>query len=109
MPTPARGTMTLTVPRDTEQAESEPIEPQSEPSAEPAAQPAAREPWWTLTALVVLAGISGGAYYIGFVRPYLLSTYFKTPLLDLAKISGHTAASANSWALTWIVLFACYY
>ena len=43
------------------------------------------------------------------MRPYLLEQYYLTPLLDLAKINGRTAPAANAWALTWIVLFACYY
>lgn len=65
--------------------------------------------WLVLAAMVVLGGISGIAYYLGFTRPYLLSEYYAEPLLDLAKINGHTATSANAWAFTWIVLFACYY
>jgi hypothetical protein len=68
-----------------------------------------RNSWGALAALVALGGISNVAYYFGFVRPYLLSEYYDRPLLDLAKINGHTAASANEWALTWIVLFICYY
>src|SRR5437762_2492345 len=59
--------------------------------------------------LVLLGGISGVAYYLGFVTPYRLDEYYNEPLQDLAKINGHTAAAANEWALTWIVLFACYY
>jgi hypothetical protein len=65
--------------------------------------------WLALAAIIVLGAISGLAYYLGFTRPYLLSEYYDTPLLDLAKINGYTAPSANAWALTWIVLFACYY
>src|SRR5688572_15464507 len=68
-----------------------------------------REPWGLLSLLVVLGGISALAYYLGFVRPYLLQEYYLRPLLDLAKINGRTASAANAWALTWIVLFACYY
>jgi hypothetical protein len=68
-----------------------------------------RNSWGALAALVALGGVSNVAYYFGFVRPYLLSEYYDRPLLDLAKINGHTAASANEWALTWIVLFICYY
>ncbi|HEX9990522.1 MAG TPA: hypothetical protein VGE45_18855 [Chloroflexia bacterium] len=68
-----------------------------------------RNLWGALAALVALGGVSNVAYYFGFVRPYLLSEYYDRPLLDLAKINGHTAASANEWALTWIVLFICYY
>jgi hypothetical protein len=68
-----------------------------------------RNPWGALALLVALGGVSNIAYYSGFVRPYLLSEYYHRPLLDLAKINGHTAASANEWALTWIVLFICYY
>ncbi len=65
--------------------------------------------WLVLAAMVVLGGISGIAYYLGFTRPYLLAEYYDQPLRDLAKINGHTAPAANAWALTWIVLFACYY
>ncbi len=65
--------------------------------------------WLVLAVLAVLAGVSGVAYYLGFVRPYLLSDYYDLPLLDLAKINGHTPQSANAWAFTWIVLFVCYY
>ncbi|HKP53911.1 MAG TPA: hypothetical protein VJ183_14820 [Chloroflexia bacterium] len=65
--------------------------------------------WLLLAVLAVLAGVSGVAYYLGFVRPYLLSEYYDTPLLDLAKINGHTPQSANAWAFTWVVLFVCYY
>jgi alpha-1,6-mannosyltransferase len=68
-----------------------------------------KEPWLALAAIVVLGGLSGAAYYLGFVRPYLLEQYFATPLLDLAKINGHTAQSANAWGLTWLITFACYY
>jgi len=67
------------------------------------------DPWARLAALILLGGISGAAYYLGFVHPYLLSDYFATPLLDLAKISGYTAPSANRWGITWVVTFACYY
>jgi hypothetical protein len=65
--------------------------------------------WLLLAALTVLAGISGVAYYVGFVRPYLLQTYYNKPLLDLAKIDGYTPRAANSWVFTWIVVFLCYY
>ncbi len=65
--------------------------------------------WLSLAGIVALGGISGVAYDLGFVRPYLLEAYFRKPLLDLAKINGHTAPAANAWAITWIVLFACYY
>lgn len=65
--------------------------------------------WAALAPVVILGGISSAAYFLGFVKPYLLSTYYTHPLLDLAKINGHTASAANEWALTWIVLFACYY
>lgn len=68
-----------------------------------------RAPWLTLAALVVLGAISGIAYYLGFVRPYLLSDYYAKPLLDLAKISKATPQSANEWAFTWVVVFACYW
>ncbi|MDQ3928833.1 MAG: hypothetical protein M3328_06765, partial [Chloroflexota bacterium] len=68
-----------------------------------------RDSWLSLAALVLLGGISGSAYYLGFVRPYLLKDYYLKPLLDLAKINGHAPGAANDWALTWIVLFACYY
>lgn len=65
--------------------------------------------WLGLVPLVILGGISTIAYYLGFVQPYLLSTYYRQPLLDLTKISGYTAPAANEWAVTWLVLFACYY
>ena len=68
-----------------------------------------RAPWLTLAALVVLGAVSGIAYYLGFVRPYLLSDYYARPLLDLAKISKATPQSANEWAFTWAVVFACYW
>jgi hypothetical protein len=72
--------------------------------------PGARDSTWlALAGIVVLGGISGLAYYLGFVRPYLLEQYYRAPLQDLARISGHTGRSANEWALTWIVLFACYF
>jgi len=70
---------------------------------------APQDRWLVLAVLAVLAGVSGVAYYLGFVRPYLLSDYYDLPLLDLAKINGHTPQSANAWAFTWIVLFVCYY
>lgn len=72
-------------------------------------RPARQENWFLLAALTLLAGISGIAYYLGFVKPYLLSEWYDKPLMDLAKINGHTAGAANSWALTWIVLLVCYY
>ncbi len=68
-----------------------------------------QDKWLSLAALVILAGISGVAYYLGFVRPYLLEVNYAKELQDLAKINGHTPASANAWAFTWVVLFACYY
>lgn len=72
-------------------------------------KPRINDRWLVLAAIVVLGAISGIAYYLGFTRPYLLSDYYAEPLRDLAKINGHTAPAANAWALTWIVLFACYY
>jgi hypothetical protein len=74
-------------------------------------EPARRfvDPWARLSALILLGGISGVAYYLGFVHPYLLSEYYASPLLDLAKISGYTAPSANLWGITWMVVLACYY
>src|SRR5207247_167191 len=63
--------------------------------------PKPAEPWLRLSALVALGGISGIAYYLGFVRPYLLTTYYAKPLQDLAKINGHSAPSANEWGVTW--------
>lgn len=70
---------------------------------------APRSIWLWLTPIVILGGISSAAYFLGFVKPYLLSQYYARPLLDLGKINGYTASAANEWALTWIVLFACYY
>jgi hypothetical protein len=67
-----------------------------------------RDSWLALAAIVVLGGVSGIAYYLGLVRPYRLDDYYSQPLLDLAKINGHTAQAANAWGLTWVVLFACY-
>jgi hypothetical protein len=67
------------------------------------------EPWLRLAAIVLLGGVSGIAYYLGFVNPYLLADYYRKPLQDLAKINGHTGAAANDWALTWLVLFGCYF
>src|SRR3954465_11969150 len=64
--------------------------------------------WLALAGIVALGGISGIAYYLGFVQPYLLEANYRQPLQDLAKLSGHTGRSANEWAITWIVLFACY-
>ncbi|MEO8288882.1 MAG: hypothetical protein ABI670_20905 [Chloroflexota bacterium] len=101
----------LISPTDIQQAEIDEaatLEPSTAPS--PSSQPESlREPWGVLAALVLLGGISGIAYYLGFVRPYLLEQYFATPLLDLAKINNHTAPAANEWAFTWLVVFACYY
>ena len=71
--------------------------------------PVPDDPWLALAGLVVLGGISGIAYYLGFIQPYQLGQYYVTPLLDLAKINGHTPNSANAWAFTWIVLAACYF
>ncbi|MBF6614177.1 MAG: hypothetical protein IVW55_13710 [Chloroflexi bacterium] len=65
--------------------------------------------WLSLTAIVLLGGISGVAYYLGFVQPYQLGDYYNKPLMDLAKINGHTSTAANGWAFTWLALFACYY
>lgn len=68
-----------------------------------------KDPWLALAALVVLGGISGIAYYMGFVEPYQLHKNYLQPLLDLAKISGATAISANGWAFTWLLTGFCYY
>src|SRR4051812_42423713 len=68
-----------------------------------------RDPWLALAAMVVFGGISGIAYFLGFVQPYQLARYYSTPLQDLAKINGYTAISANEWALTWIVVGVCYF
>lgn len=68
-----------------------------------------RDPWLLLMPIIVLAAVMGIAYDLGFVRPYPLDGYYLVPLLDLAKINSFTAPAANAWALTWIVLFACYY
>jgi hypothetical protein len=87
--------------------EPTPQSPVTTTSTSPTTRP--REDWLSLASIVILGGISGAAYYTGFVRPYLLQDYYAKPLLDLAKINGHTAPAANDWALTWIVLFACYY
>lgn len=100
--------MSSTVAEETTEAGTLPA-PSEQPQPRPVAAPAPYDPWLALAALVILGGISGVAYYLGFVRPYLLELYFARPLLDLAKINGHTAPAANAWGLTWIVLFACYY
>lgn len=93
-------------------------ETQAEVAPGPAAQvklpdnPTIEKPhdsWLALAGIVALGGVSGIAYYLGFVNPYLLRDYYSHPLYDLAKINGHTAQAANYWAFTWIVLFACYY
>lgn len=68
-----------------------------------------QDSWLSMAAIVALGGVSGIVYYIGLVRPYLLQDYYRTPLLDLAKIDGRTGQAANDWGFTWIVLFACYY
>lgn len=68
-----------------------------------------RDPWLALAAVVVFGGISGIAYFLGFVQPYQLARYYTKPLQDLAKINGYTAISANEWALTWIIVGACYF
>ena len=81
-----------------------PAAPPTTPLKEPP-----QDRWLLLAVLVLLAGITGVAYYLGFVKPYLLSTYYDKPLMDLAKINGHTPASANAWAFTWILAFVCYY
>jgi hypothetical protein len=73
------------------------------------ARPRPAEPWLKLAPLVILGGISGIAYYLGFVVPYRMADYYKQPLMDLAKINSHSPQSANAWALTWIVLFVCYF
>ena len=95
---------------------TEPVAPDSVESGERAGEAARAERgaekaenWLLLSALVLLGGISGIAYYLGFVRPYLLEDYYLKPLQDLAKINGATNGAANSWAFTWIVLGACYY
>src|SRR6478609_3660657 len=85
--------------------------PDTQPPGQASISPRARrklEPWAALSVLVVLGGISGIAYYLGFVKPYPLAGNYKTPLLDLAKLSGAAGSAANSWAVTWIVVFACY-
>lgn len=86
------------------------IEPGSaaQPESPAIANSQPRDPWLALMPIVVLGAISSIAYYLGFVRPYRLEDYYQQPLKDLASISNHTAPSANEWALTWIVAFACY-
>ena len=112
--------MTSTIsPEETQHGSNEPPTERTGPITAPLerVEPAARvepapnqgEPWIRLAALVLLAGISGIAYLLWFVRPYFLTDYYAKPLLDLAKINGHSAPSANEWALAWTVLFACYY
>ncbi|MGA7730729.1 MAG: hypothetical protein WCD37_05600 [Chloroflexia bacterium] len=108
----------VTTPDDRQGADIEPPAWQAQVGTQPATGettmqgflvPRPRDPWLALAVLVALGGVSGIAYYLGFVRPYLLSDYYARPLMDLAKINGYTGPAANSWAFTWIVLFACYY
>src|SRR5438045_844132 len=105
--------MVTTITEETIPSDSEPRiwpqQPQGAPEAVRSPSAKGREPWLALAALVGLGGVSGIAYYLGFVRPYLLSDYYARPLLDLAKISGHTAQSANAWGFTWLIVFACYW
>jgi hypothetical protein len=56
--------------------------------------------------LLGLAAVTELAYLFGFVLPYPLAGNYATPLLDLNRLSGHTAASANYFAVTWAVSFA---
>jgi hypothetical protein len=62
-----------------------------------------------LLALTVLGLISSIAYYLGFTRPYQLVEHYAEPLLDLGKLSGYSAVSANYWAMTWLIVLTCYY
>src|SRR4051794_8942013 len=78
------------------------------PPPPPSRAPAA-DSWLALVPVVIFGGISAIAYFLGFVRPYLMADYYAQPLMDLAKINGHTTHAANNWALTWVVLFAAYY
>lgn len=91
--------------------QSAPPTQQQTPTPEPVAPgpSAAAEPWIALVPMVILGSISAIAYLLGFVRPYLMADFYRQPLMDLAKINGHTAHAANDWALTWIVVFAAYY
>lgn len=76
------------------------------------AVPQARADPWAAVWLLGIGVVIEAAIWWGFVQPYQLRTYYKalTPYpLDLAKISGSTLDSANTWALTWIVLFAAVY
>src|SRR5436190_3193692 len=102
--------MTSIISREETQAEVAPdAAKQVELSSETPTIKKAQDPWLALAGLAALGGISGIAYYLGFVHPYLLHDFYTQPHFDLARISSHTARAANYWALTWIVLFACYY
>ncbi len=68
-----------------------------------------RDPWLALALLVVLAAISGLAYYLGFTRPFPLADHYPVALLDIGKITKGTPTAANWWGIAWIVLFASYY
>src|SRR4051812_34260740 len=53
--------------------------------------------------LLGLGAVITLTYLLGFVLPYPLLQYYAQPLLDLAKINGATPASANYFAVTWVV------
>jgi alpha-1,6-mannosyltransferase len=61
-----------------------------------------RYEWLVLLALGLVTEL---AYLFGFVLPYPLAGHYATPLLDLNRLSEHTAASANYFAVTWAVSF----
>ncbi|MGI8586765.1 MAG: hypothetical protein ACR2M0_03640 [Chloroflexia bacterium] len=56
--------------------------------------------------MLTLALVTEAAYVFGFLLPYPLAGNYTHPLLDLNRLSGHTPASANYFAVTWMVCFA---
>ncbi len=88
--------------------------PNTAPPAAPAAfvdaaHPHMRSPQYDWLVLLGLAVATELAYVFGFVLPYPLAGNYATPLLDLNRLSGHTPASANYFAVTWAVSFAAMY
>ncbi len=81
------------------------VEPVAAPPAPRRAPGAGRE----TALLLLLAAVAEGAYALGFVLPYPLAGNVTHPLLDLNRLSGHTPASANWFAVTWAVSFAAYF
>src|SRR6476661_5866485 len=74
-----------------------------------AARPDAQAPRYEWLVLLGLAVATELAYVFGFVLPYPLAGNYTTPLLDLNRLSDHSPASANYFAVTWAVSFAAMY